>query len=131
MMRMLKATRISKRLEMSLLVTNTHQLFDLHKFILYLLLISHWLACLWGLTLSLVEEGSVRWIDTFEDSESGIEEKTKGSIWKTYVAALYFTAYTMTSVGYGDITPARPRAQVFVALYVLCTLCSLQTLYPR
>jgi len=39
------------------------------------------------------------------ESELGVEEKTKDSAWKQYVAALYFTAYTMTSVGYGDVTP--------------------------
>jgi hypothetical protein len=31
-------------------------------------------------------------------------------------------AQVLTTVGYGDITPARPRAQVFVALYVLFSL---------
>jgi len=57
------------------------------------------------MTLTLVDSGSVRWIDTFEDSELGVENKTKDSTWKLYVAALYFTAYTMTSVGYGDVFP--------------------------
>merc|ERR550532_2879854 len=58
------------------------------------------------MTLSLVDDDSVRWIDTFENSESGVAEKTKDTAWKQYVAALYFAAYTMTSVGYGDVTPA-------------------------
>lgn len=105
MMRMLKASRIFKRLESTLLITNTYQVLDLHKFVLYLLLLSHWLACLWAMTLSLVEEDAVRWVDTFEDAEFGVEDKTKDSVWKLYVASLYFTTYTMTSVGYGDVTP--------------------------
>merc|ERR1711933_533613 len=84
----------------------------LYKFIIYLILISHWLACLWAMTLSFVDDASVRWVDTFEDSELGIEEKTKDSIWKLYVAALYFTAYTMTSVGYGDVTPVNTLERI-------------------
>jgi len=116
MIRMLKVSRIFKRLDVSLLVTNAYQVFDLYKFILFLVLISHWLACLWGLTLSLVEEGSVRWIDTFEELEVGIEEKTKDSIWKLYIAALYFTVYTMTSVGYGDVTPVNILERIVCVL---------------
>jgi len=105
MMRMLKAARLFRRLETSLLVTNTFQVLHMQKFVFYLVLISHWLACLWALTFSLVDSDSPRWVDTFEDSELAVSEKTKDSVWKIYVAALYFTAYTMTSVGYGDVTP--------------------------
>eukprot|EP00419_Tripos_fusus_P057237 CAMPEP_0172920750 /NCGR_PEP_ID=MMETSP1075-20121228/204654_1 /TAXON_ID=2916 /ORGANISM="Ceratium fusus, Strain PA161109" /LENGTH=38 /DNA_ID= /DNA_START= /DNA_END= /DNA_ORIENTATION= len=38
------------------------------------------------MTLSLVDDDSVRWIDTFENSESGVAEKTKDTAWKQYVA---------------------------------------------
>jgi len=40
----------------------------------------------------------------------------------TLVECVYLMAQILTTVGYGDITPAKPRAQVFVALYVLCSL---------
>eukprot|EP00419_Tripos_fusus_P040606 CAMPEP_0172787952 /NCGR_PEP_ID=MMETSP1074-20121228/206709_1 /TAXON_ID=2916 /ORGANISM="Ceratium fusus, Strain PA161109" /LENGTH=656 /DNA_ID=CAMNT_0013624973 /DNA_START=1 /DNA_END=1967 /DNA_ORIENTATION=+ len=106
MVRIAKASRIFKRLDDDLLITNTQlTVVDLHMFILWLALISHWVACTWALTFSLVGEDSVRWVDTFETAEMNVEKKTKDSVWKLYVAALYFTAYTMTGVGYGDVTP--------------------------
>jgi len=40
----------------------------------------------------------------------------------TLVECVYLMAQILTTVGYGDITPAKPRAQVFVALYVLSSL---------
>lgn len=40
----------------------------------------------------------------------------------TIVESVYFLAQVLTTVGYGDITPATPRAQVFVGLYVLFSL---------
>jgi len=40
----------------------------------------------------------------------------------TLVECVYVMAQVLTTVGYGDITPARPRAQVFVAMYVLFNL---------
>jgi len=40
----------------------------------------------------------------------------------TIVEAVYFMSQILTTVGYGDITPAKPRGQVFVAFYVLFSL---------
>jgi len=40
----------------------------------------------------------------------------------TSVECIYFMAQIITTVGYGDITPAKVRGQVFVALYVLGAL---------
>mmetsp|Transcript_43139 Transcript_43139/g.134814 ORF Transcript_43139/g.134814 Transcript_43139/m.134814 type:complete len:397 (+) Transcript_43139:1-1191(+) len=37
----------------------------------------------------------------------------------TIVECVYLFTQMLTTVGYGDIVPARPRAQVFVGLYVL------------
>jgi ABC-type multidrug transport system fused ATPase/permease subunit len=40
----------------------------------------------------------------------------------TIVESVYFLAQVLTTVGYGDVTPADPKGQVFVALYVLFSL---------
>lgn len=40
----------------------------------------------------------------------------------TIVECIYLMAQILTTVGYGDITPAKPRGQVFVGIYVLCSL---------
>lgn len=40
----------------------------------------------------------------------------------TIVECIYFMSQVITTVGYGDIVPAKPRGQVFVALYVLGAL---------
>lgn len=40
----------------------------------------------------------------------------------TVVECIYFMAQVITTVGYGDITPAKIRGQVFVGLYVLGAL---------
>lgn len=37
----------------------------------------------------------------------------------TLVECVYFMCQVLTTVGYGDITPAKPRGQVFVGLYVI------------
>lgn len=40
----------------------------------------------------------------------------------TMVECIYLMSQVITTVGYGDITPAKPRGQVFVGLYVLGAL---------
>lgn len=40
----------------------------------------------------------------------------------TVVESIYLLAQIMTTVGYGDIVPAYPRGQVFLAFYVLAAL---------
>jgi len=40
----------------------------------------------------------------------------------TIVECIYFMTQVITTVGYGDITPAKPRGQVFVGFYVLGAL---------
>merc|ERR1719362_816341 len=63
MTRMLKASRIYSRLEAHLMIS--YEGLALNKFFFLLILISHWLACTWALTLTLTEdEGLPRWVDT-------------------------------------------------------------------
>jgi len=40
----------------------------------------------------------------------------------TIVECIYFMSQVITTVGYGDITPAMPRGQIFVGFYVLGAL---------
>merc|ERR1719188_1467587 len=73
---------------------------------------------MWALSLVLVDEGSgvPRWVDAFDDAERNVSAKTKDTTWKLYLACVYFTSYTLTSVGYGDIGP------VNIVERIVCTI---------
>jgi len=119
MTRMLKASRIYRRLEAHLSIS--YEGLALNYFFVVLIFISHWLACLWALTLTLTENDNIpQWVDSVTAQEGNVADQTKDSIWKLYVASLYFTAYTITSVGYGDITPQNilERVVCVVILFV-------------
>lgn len=49
----------------------------------------------------------------------------------TIVESVYLLAQILTTVGYGDITPAKPRGQVFVAFYVLFSLLVLANVFSE
>jgi len=77
------------------------------KFIVIILLITHWMANLWAFSLLLVDEheGVPQWIDAFDERDANLEQKTKDTWWKKYITCFYFASYTMTTVGYGDVGP--------------------------
>jgi len=105
LVRMLKAKRVFRRLEVRMSVT--YQRLALVKFFVLLMLVTHWMANLWALTLMLVDEedGLPRWVDKITELEDNVSLKTKDTAWKLYITCFYFTSYTITSVGYGDIGP--------------------------
>lgn len=101
----LRASRLLRKAEVNLSIT--YQRLNLIKFFVMLAVASHWQACLWAMTLQLVEGDTPRWIDSITASEkdAGFTELTQDVTWKLYVTSAYFASYTMTSVGYGDIYP--------------------------
>merc|ERR1719230_2442156 len=105
----------------------TYQRVALYKFFTTLLMMCHWLACLWAMTLVLVhdlqdgEEGEriPQWVDAFDDLETNVAEKTRDTLWKLYTASLYFTSYTVTTVGYGDIGPVNIVERVVCIILIV------------
>jgi len=119
LLRVLRASRLVRRFETRM--TITYGTFALIKFFSILLLITHWLANLWALTLMLVEEadGVPRWIDEFDERDKDLTVSTRESPIKLYMTCLYFTSYTITSVGYGDIGPKNIVETVVCTLMIL------------
>ncbi len=50
-------------------------------------------------------DGVPTWINAFAEIDANVKVNTKDSPLKIFVNALYFTTYTITTVGYGDIGP--------------------------
>lgn len=99
--KILKSSRIFHRIEVS--AHFPYQRFALVKFLIILLLVCHWQASIWAMTLTLAETGEPRWVDGIDELDANLDVKTSQSGLRTYIASFYFCSYTMTSVGYGDI----------------------------
>ena len=95
-------------------------------------LLAHWLACIWYF-IGTIERGAdtttIGWLDSLatqinqpyntSDEMSGPDLKSK------YVTALYFTLSSLTSVGFGNVSPNTNIEKIFSICIMLvgCELC--------
>ncbi|OLQ10816.1 Potassium voltage-gated channel subfamily H member 6 [Symbiodinium microadriaticum] len=98
-LRLLKLIRLARRSlwmeEQEALRSIPYQQLALGRFLLVLGLMCHWLACVWALTLQLVDDKYPQWIDDIQESDLeyfGVQ--TRDSPYRVYVASFFFCACT-------------------------------------
>ena len=81
------------------------------KFFTAVMLFTHWIACAWYLVAYISDFPPDCWVMIM-----GIQDATAVT---RYIRSLYWTIVTMTTVGYGDITPHRDIEYVFTMAVML------------
>uniref|UniRef100_A0A3P9M2J4 Cyclic nucleotide-binding domain-containing protein n=1 Tax=Oryzias latipes TaxID=8090 RepID=A0A3P9M2J4_ORYLA len=78
-------------------------------------LIAHWLACIWYAIGNVERNGSIGWLHTLGDQlGKHFNDSIPGpSINDKYVTALYFTFSSLTSVGFGNVSPNTNSEKIF------------------
>lgn len=88
----------------------------LFSFFLSVLGIVHLIACLWCFCPSLEGYSMDSWVVRL-----GYQDEDNSAI---YIAAFYWAFTTLTTVGYGDITPVTPLEKVIAVVWMLLGICS-------
>lgn len=109
--RLLRASRMLKRWETRVAVNYAY--LSLVRSFAWVLLLSHWFACLWILQAKLQDDVNRTWMvasTTCDPADTMSVDPT--FVWEcpaleSYMAALYFASMTITSIGYGDITATK------------------------
>jgi hypothetical protein len=81
------------------------------KFLISILILMHWLACIWFYAAFASGFPPESWT-----ARAGIVD---AAVVEQYIRSVYWTITTMTTVGYGDITPARSVEYVLSAIIML------------
>ncbi|XP_051970649.1 potassium voltage-gated channel subfamily H member 2-like [Xyrauchen texanus] len=80
-------------------------------------LIAHWLACIWYAIGNMEDNGSIGWLHSLGvQLGNKFNSSVKGSgpsIKDKYVTALYFTFSSLTSVGFGNVSPNTNPEKIF------------------
>ena len=109
--RVIKASRILKRFETTMEVT--YAALGMIKLLMFLFSWSHLQSCLWGLVPQLTME-EYTWIDALQESQ--VAPLTP---WDKYVAGLYFSIMTVTSIGYGEMLPVTTTERMICSILML------------
>ena len=95
-------------------------------------LIAHWLACIWyaigNVERPNLKEPRIGWLDELaRQTKQFYVNDTKGPTLKSkYITALYFTFSSLTSVGFGNVSPNTNSEKVF-SICVMLIGCK----YPK
>ena len=121
--RMLRASRLIKHWEIKLAV-NYGKLSVIGS-VVGIVVLSHWCACVWGLQTEFSDSIQETWMwgdycYMIDVNGSGVEIVQCKSALIIYLASLYFSVMTVTSVGYGDIaaTPGN-GVELFIATVLM------------
>lgn len=107
LVRLVRASRILKRWEASLELR--YSVMHLCYFLLLCVAVSHWLACLWRLSVDDLDRLD-SWIG---QSRLTLDVQSPLSV---YITSLYFSVYCVTTAGFGDITPQNETERLVAIL---------------
>ena len=126
LLRILRTMRLFKRLEMR--YTIDYSMLALSKFAIITVVLAHWMACAFGFVHDLGQNAG---LDTWLEStyfgcvaELTPEEEAEDKLgcvplFDRYIASLYWSSMTITTIGYGDIQPKTTEERIFVIIAML------------
>jgi len=131
LLRIMKSGKLIKQMEDNIPID--YNILTLCKFIVATLTIAHWLACFWHLTTRL-EDAEHNWVKQYFDNHHMHWYSEPGAFEK-YIASFYWALVTMSTIGYGDITPVTSAERGFeifsifagtsVFAYVVGSVCTI------
>ena len=125
MARILKFMRILKKWELASGSKSVRTMSRMGKFVALMIFVTHMAGCLWMIPVlqggcapnsdAFRAGGCTNWLNAYTP-----ELMQPGASWSSkYLAAMYFAVVTLSTVGYGDVTPTNDMERVFAAVLAL------------
>ncbi|KAJ1451104.1 hypothetical protein M885DRAFT_530571 [Pelagophyceae sp. CCMP2097] len=116
LLRIFRSSRLINRYRADMSIS--YGVISMIKFVMLTIFTSHFLACLWGLVGNMGSPDN-SWLERFRGP-------SKMNAWDIdeskhqYILSLYFAIMTLTTVGYGDVTPVNISEY---AVMIVCMFC--------
>lgn len=126
LLRILRTMRLFKRLEMR--YTIDYSMLALSKFAIVTVIFAHWMACAFGFVHDLgASAGHDTWMMNTYFGDFSVDDTCYDPVdplscvpgFDKYIAALYWSSMTITTIGYGDIAPKTNEERIFVIVAML------------
>ena len=85
------------------------------QMIVKMLFLAHLLGCFWYY-VSINSDEEVTWVNSYSDGDASGEDASVG---KRYLYSFYWALTTLTTVGYGDITPTNDAERAYATIALL------------
>jgi hypothetical protein len=123
LVRILKASQMIQRWERRAHLS--HAQAQLIKFGAAIVVVAHWLACVWCVQLTVEADHAYTWLTALADADGDgtVSHDEKWPPLDIYSSALYWAVVTITSVGYGDICGKNPNEFRVATVCVLFSAC--------
>jgi len=120
--RLARLQRILRRVQLQLGIRNSTN--KILKFSGAAILCAHWMACMFYATSTFGGSADSKlgdfpsWVERLDQDNR--DQLDAHSVAHTYIAALYWSLTTMTSIGYGDVAPKTPSERIFGIFGMIC-----------
>lgn len=92
-----------------------HSVMRMIFFMVTVLLATHFMACMWYFTATLEGPNPSTWATQMRLEDSDVFDQ--------YLASIYWTITTLSTVGYGDITPSTSLERIVCILWMIFGFC--------